>query len=75
MCLFMLSSVLFLRQENLKITQSLLYTLNHPTQDKHATFHSMINRFIDLTLNQTDYNTEVNIIKYSAQEMATTRTH
>ena len=41
---------------------------NHPTQHKHATFHSMVNRLLNLPLNQTDYNTKVNTIKYFAQE-------
>ena len=28
----------------------------------------MVNRFLNIPLNQTDYNTEVNTIKYIAQE-------
>jgi Reverse transcriptase (RNA-dependent DNA polymerase). len=42
-------------------------TSNHPTQHKHATFHSMVNRHLNVHLNQTDYNTKVNTIKYIAQ--------
>ena len=30
--------------------------------------HSMVNRLFNIPLNQTDYNTEVNTIKYIAQE-------
>ena len=47
-------------------------TSNHPTQHKHAAYHSMVNRLLSVPLNQTDYNTEVNTIKYIAQKMSTT---
>ena len=43
-------------------------TSNHPTRHKHAAFHSMVKILLNISLNQTDYNTEVNTIKYIAQE-------
>ena len=43
-------------------------TSNHPTQHKYAALHLMINRLVNIPLNQTDYNTEFNTIKYMAQE-------
>ena len=43
-------------------------TSNHPTQQKHAASYSMVNRLLNVPLNQTDYNTEANTIKYVAQE-------
>ena len=46
----------------------ILNTSNHPTQHKHVAFHSMDNRLLNVPLNQTDYNTEVNTIKYIAQQ-------
>ena len=43
-------------------------TLIHPTQQKYAAVHSMINRLLNIPLNQTNYSTEVNTIKYIDQE-------
>ena len=43
-------------------------TSNHRTQHKNAAFHSIVNRLLNIPFNQTDYNTEVNTIKYIAQE-------
>ena len=42
-------------------TITVMHTSNHPTQYKHAAFHSKINRLLNVPLNQIDYNTEVNI--------------
>ena len=43
-------------------------TSNHPIQHKHAAFHSMINRLTRIPMKDNDYNNELNIIKYIAQE-------
>ena len=47
-----------------------IFITNFPTviPFKHTAFHSMANRRLNVPLNQTDYNTEVNTIKYIAQE-------
>jgi hypothetical protein len=40
---------------------------NHPTQHKHAAFHSMIHRLNNIPMSIENYNTEVNTIKFLAQ--------
>ena len=43
------------------ITITLIYnTSNHPTQHKHAMFHSMIKWLFNIHLNHADYNTKAN---------------
>ena len=42
---------------------------NHPIQHKQAAFHSMVNRPLNIPLNQSDYNTKINKKEYIAQEM------
>ena len=39
-------------------------TSNHPTQHEHATIHPMVKILLNVPLNQTYYNIEVNTIKY-----------
>jgi len=43
-------------------------TSNHPTQHKHAALNTMIHRLLNIPMNKINYNNEVNIIKYIAQE-------
>ena len=44
------------------------YTTHQITLHNTNMQHSMVNRLFNIPLNQTDYNTEVNTIKYIAQE-------
>ena len=43
-------------------------TSNHPTHHKHSAFISMLHRLRNIPLDKTDYNNEINTIKYIAQQ-------
>ena len=44
------------------------HTSNHPTQHKHATFISMLHRLRNIPMDKEDYTSELNTIKYIAQQ-------
>ena len=55
--------------ENLSPELLLLTTLaKEITQHIQAAFHSIINRLLNISFNNTDYNTEVNTTKYIADK-------
>ena len=49
---------------NLRFPQPWSQLIEH----KHAAFHCMVNSLLNIPLNQTDYNTEINTIIYIVQE-------
>jgi hypothetical protein len=54
---------------NSTTTVTVKHIFNHPTQHKDASFHSIINIPLNISLNQSDDNTEVNTSKYITQEI------